>query len=35
MLVRGIGVEADEQAGQEWIAKAKSARESVATAAQA
>ena len=35
MLVRGIGVVADEQAGQEWIAKAKAVREGAAAAAQA
>jgi hypothetical protein len=35
MLVRGIGVEADEEAGQEWVAKAQAARERATAAAQA
>ncbi len=30
MLLKGIGVEADEQAGAEWIEKAKAAREAQA-----
>ena len=35
MLLKGIGVEANEQAGKEWIAKAKAAREASAAAAAA
>ena len=34
MLVKGIGVEADEGAGQDWIARARAAREAAAGAAQ-
>ena len=34
MLAKGIGVDAEEEAGQVWIAKAKAAREAMAGAAR-